>query len=380
MMKRKLQLPSLLLLALVLSVGPNALASTVWYVNGVNGNDVKTGQTAATAFRTIGHAISLSSSGDSIIVAAATYTEKLNIAFNLTIVGSAARTTIIDGGHAAAVVTISSAGAHVKLSQLTLRNGSGLLRGGGGIYNAGTLAIVNTTVSGNSSNDFVATVGGLGGGIYNAGTLSIVDSTISGNTVTRARMDAGPAGAGIYNVGALTITNSTLSANQAAAYWPAGVPYGGGIANENGTLMIRNSTLSTNSAFIYILGTKNPTYGGGIYNSGTTTPTLQNSIVANNPLGGNCNGSVKSLGYNLSSDNTCNFNGSDDQKNINPMLGNLRPNGGPTQTMALLPGSPAMSAGNPSGCTDPAGKRLTSDQRGAPRPNPGACDIGAYNH
>ena len=87
---------------------------------------------------------------------------------------------------------------------------------------------------------------------------------------------------------------------------------------------------------------------------------------------------MNSLGHNLSSDNTCNFNGTGDQKNINPKLGALQNNGGPTQTMALLAGSPAINAGNPSGCTDGAGNELTTDQRGVPRPNP--CDMGAYNH
>lgn len=379
-MVKKLTLSSLALLALFLTVAPYALANTVWYVNGANGNDASTCKTAATACKTIGRVVSLSSSGDSIIVAAATYKENLHIAVNLTISGSAARTTIIDGGHKAAVVTISTAGAHVNLSQLTLRNGSGLVHGGGGIYNVGALAITNATVSGNNSNDSVAAVGGLGGGIYNAGTLTIFDSTISGNNVSRARIGASAAGGGIYNTGSLTITNSTLSANQAADYWPAGAPYGGGIDNENGALMINNSTLSQNAAIIYTPFGSAGSYGGGTYNHGASTPTLQNSIVAGNTLGGNCDGSVKSLGHNLSSDNTCNFNGPGDQRNINPKLGPLQNNGGPTPTMGLLAGSPAIDAGNPSGCTDGKGKKLTTDQRGAPRPVLSACDIGAYNH
>jgi hypothetical protein len=295
----------------------------------------------------------------------------------LTITGASAQTTIIDGDHTAAVVTIRS--GSVNLSQVTIRNGSGLSHGGGGIYNAGVLTITKTRVSGNTSNDNVVIGGGLGGGIYNSGTLTIIQSTVSGNSVSRARMDSGAAGGGIYNAGRLTITNSTLGGNQAVDYWPAGTPYGGGLANENGTVMIYNSTVSQNAAIFHtpfgIVGAN----GGGIYNS-TTAPTLQNSIVANNTWGGNCNGNVTSHGYNMSSDSTCNFNGSGDQRNINPRLGPLQNNGGPTQTMALLPGSPAMDAGNPSGCTDSNGHRLTIDQRGDARPISGACDMGAYNH
>jgi hypothetical protein len=53
----------------------------------------------------------------------------------------------------------------------------------------------------------------------------------------------------------------------------------------------------------------------------------------------------------------------------------LRNHGGPTQTMALLAGSPAMLAGNPNGCTDGSGQLLTTDQRGVARPSSGPCDI-----
>jgi len=71
----------------------------------------------------------------------------------------------------------------------------------------------------------------------------------------------------------------------------------------------------------------------------------------------------------MSSDNTCNFNGPGDMNNTIPLLGTLGNYGGPTQTIPLLSGSPAIDAGNPSGCTDGKGKLLTTDQRGLPRPN-----------
>jgi len=110
------------------------------------------------------------------------------------------------------------------------------------------------------------------------------------------------------------------------------------------------------------------------------TVKLQNSIVANNS-GANCGSGVTSMGYNMSSDGSCNFSNSGDRNNTNPLLGPLQNNGGPTQTMALLPGSPAVDAGNPSGCTDGNGHLLTTDQRGMPRPDSedtGGCDMGAY--
>jgi hypothetical protein len=88
-----------------------------------------------------------------------------------------------------------------------------------------------------------------------------------------------------------------------------------------------------------------------------------------------------SEGYNLSSDGTCGLIGPGDMQNTDPLLGPLQQNGGPTQTMALLPGSPAIDAGNPSGCTDSNSHLLKTDQRGMPRPDKedtGGCDIGAF--
>lgn len=88
-----------------------------------------------------------------------------------------------------------------------------------------------------------------------------------------------------------------------------------------------------------------------------------------------------SNGYNLSSDNNCNFQNSGDRNNTNPMLGTLGNYGGQTQTMALQSGSPAIHAGNPSGCTYGQSHLLKTDQRGQPRPDKEdktGCDMGAY--
>jgi hypothetical protein len=141
---------------------------------------------------------------------------------------------------------------------------------------------------------------------------------------------------------------------------------GGGIEN-GGTLTINNSTISGNNT-------------GGILNNGKAA-TFQNSIVANNGLGGNCRGTMTSNGYNLSGDSSCKFDGTGDLNNTNPKLGKLGNYGGPTQTIPLLSGSPAIDAGNPSGCTDGQGHLLKTDQRGKPRPDKedtGGCDMGAY--
>ena len=296
---------------------------------------------------------------------------------------------------------------------------------GGGIANSGTLAINNSTISGNRVQQ-LGLCRGFGGGIANSGTLTIYHSHISGNVGQTANVVVGTAGGGIYNRGMLTINNGTISGNMAS-----GPSQGGGIFN-GGTLTINNSTISGNTGIggtngyhsqgggIYnsvsaTLKINNSTVsgnkvlyqgqGGGIFNGGTLiinnatisanggangslfggnlygTARMQNSIIANSLSGGNCHGTVASKGYNLSSDGTCNLTNTGDLNNTDPMLGPLQSNGGPTQTMALPSGSPAIDAGNPNGCTDSGGHLLTTDQRGQPRPDKEdsvGCDMGAY--
>ena len=313
-----------LLLTTLCLLGSAAWASTTWYVNGVSGSDSNNCTSLSTACKTIGHAISLASSGDSIMIAAATYTDTLTININLKVIGSGASTTIVEGA-GAEVFFFPTTATNVTLSKLTIRGGNGP-----GVANNGTLTINSSTISGNNSGE---------GGIHNNGTLQINNSTISGNVAFKFCLTLnhchGGLGGGIYNRGALTINNSTLSGNSAAVS------------------------------------------GGNI--SGTAI--LQNSIVANSPSGGNCNAVPTSHGYNLSSDGTCVFNGPGDLNNTDPLLGPLQNNGGPTQTQALLYGSPAIDGGNPNGCTDSAGHLLKTDQRGMPRPDKedtGGCDMGAY--
>jgi len=368
-MKPKIVFVRVALLALFLALTPAALASTTWYVDGVNGNDDNDCKTDQAACRTIGHAISLCSAGDAIMVAPATYTENLTLNFSLKIIGSSAVTTIVDGGGVGTVFWINNP-AHVVLSKLTIQNGSASYYGGG-IWNNGTLTVTHSIITGNYGyygaggiNSYgtltinYSTISGNwtdwdGGGILTqGGTATIINSTVSGNG---ARNSGGGINSGYYagNNATLTINNSTVSGNS-----------GQGIINYD-TLMINSSTVSGNDLGIY--------QGGG-------SVKLQNSIVANNSKG-NCYGAMTSSGYNLSSDNTCHFSGTGDLNNTHPRLGPLQNNGGPTQTMKLSSGSPAIDAGNPSGCTDDKGNPLNTDQRGAPRPgkwDTGGCDMGAF--
>jgi hypothetical protein len=387
----------LLQTALLLTQAPIALAATTWYVNGVKGGDAHNcGQTPQTSCKTIGQAISLAASGDAITVAAATYNEHLTIGVSLTVKGSGAFDAIIDGGGYSArnpgtVVTVANTGINVTLSNVTLRNGNDIR--GAGVYNQGTLTINNSVISGNLARGHTniscpgCELYGLGGGIYNTGTLTINRTTITAN---EAWGNEWAGGGGIYNSGKLTINASTLSGNgtnRGLFCWDC--TGGGGIANTTtGALVISNSTLYGN----YTQSGKD----GGIVSNGILSvhsstvsgnlggivgeATLQNSIVANNGSGGNCNGPVNSI-FSLSSDGTCHLNGPGDVNNTNPKLGTLGYYGGPTQTIPLLSGSPAIDAGNPSGCTDGLGHLLKTDQRGLPRPNTedrSGCDMGAF--
>ena len=411
-MTQRLSLSSLLVLTLFLTLGKSAVASSIWYVDGVHGSDQNNCRTPVTACKTIGHAISLAGSGDTILVAAATYQENLNIGVSLTVLGSAVgvggQTPIIDGGGVNTVLTVPHANAHVTLSNLTIQNG--LAQFGGGINNSGTLTISNSTITQNTVHYL-----GCGGGIYNTGALIVNRSTISQNSALGSVWRPA-SGGGICNPlgGRATINNSTLSGNQACVGGGGGISTYGPVTINNSTISgnmtcstlgsainaestttittINNSTISGNThhfGYGCTIGggrvtLRNTTISGNVAGSGyvvlCATATLENSIIGNNS-GGNCGGSVTSNGYNLSSDGTCNFHNTGDLNNTDPKLGPLQNNGGPTQTEALLDGSPAIDAGNPGGCSDGSGHLLTTDQRGMPRPDhedTGGCDMGAY--
>lgn len=330
----------------------------------------------------------------------------------------------------------------LKLMNSTVSDNSSSVGDGGGIYNSGTLEVISSTVSGNSPGFFGPNGGGIynsasgrvsvisstvsgntahegdeGGGIYNEGWLGVVDSTVSGNV----EFFSG-SGAGINNTGTLEVLNSAFTDNSAAdgafggAIGNSGVAtvmkstlsgnssdegFGGAIYNE-GTLTIINSTLSGNSATdggrggaIYnFSGTSTITFstfsgnsaddGGGAIADNDGTLILKNTLLAGQSSGGNCfgSGTESSDGYNLSDDSTCTFLTQTGDQNDSSTAGlspsGLQNNGGPTQTIALLPTSSAVNAVPVSACTDTVGNKISTDQRGVKRPQGSGCDIGAY--
>jgi hypothetical protein len=121
---------------LFLALGSTAAhASSTWYVDGIHGNDSNDCKSFQHACKTIGHGIMLASSGDSILLARATYAESLTISFNLNVIGYGASgvavpAVVIDGQGRNRVVTISDT-AQVTLSNLTIQNG--FLNGNGAV-------------------------------------------------------------------------------------------------------------------------------------------------------------------------------------------------------------------------------------------------------
>jgi hypothetical protein len=236
--------------------------------------------------------------------------------------------------------------------------------GGGGIRSAtGALMVTGSTISGNSA-------GGAGGGISgSAGSnLTVTDSTISGNS-------AGIKGGGINGFFA-TVTNSTISGNSAGS--------AGGIYSEMGILTVTSSTISGNSA-VYD--------GGGIRAAAERRyghAVISHTIVAGNTRGddqtpndviGGVTMSFSLLGVDTGATIT-NSGGNligTAAMPIDPHLGPLADNGGPTMTHALLAGSPAINAGSPSAIAGAGGIPLY-DQRGNPftRVSGGRIDIGAF--
>jgi len=238
---------------------------------------------------------------------------------------------------------------------------------GGAIYSQGTLTVTNSIFDDNNG------ING-GGGIMARGITKIADSTFSRNdatygggldvlapgvvsvervTFTNNHSDHG-GGIGMSG-GMLTLTNVTISGNSGG--------FGGGIwlsPSGSATITIQYVTLEGNTALT----------GGGMWRGGGTI-NLKNSIVSHSSPE-NCNGAVTSLGYNLSSDNSCiaYFNQPSDWNNTNPYLGGLANNGGPTPTHMPFPPGKAIDGGQCIG-------GITTDQRGVTRPKGLACDIGA---
>ncbi len=258
----------------------------------------------------------------------------------------------ISGGGTSRTFRIVSAG-DLSVRGLTLTGGSS--GGGGAIYNLGMLMIENCTLSGNASTD-------QGGAVRNSGTLTAIGCTFSNNT-------AATNGGAVSNDGAsanATITRCTFFGNA-----NTGPTQGGGALNHAvgaASMTLTHCTIAGNSA----AGSDG---GGGIRVRGPLL-VLSHCIVAGNTVSAGTGADLNTtVGVALAGANIIRlktgagtFTGSGTNSTADPLLALLGNYGGPTQTMALRPGSPARNAAT--------GSTSTSDQRGFPVTS--TPDIGAY--
>lgn len=265
-----------------------------------------------------------------------------------------------------ATITSSTFAQNTTTGQLS--PGAGLAINNAVVTVTGSSFLQNSTSNTNSS----------GGAIHNlGGTLTIRDSVIANNSVTGTGSDGG----GVYSdtnllgTQSTSVINSTVSGNSSN-------DRSGGIHNQDGLTTIAHSTITKNTAPFF-------GFGGGVGSLGSTaTRTEVHSTIVSGNTGGDVDivpgttfNSFVSQGYNLVGNGlaTANFNAAGDQTNVtNPMLGSLASNGGPTLNHAILAGSPAANAGDPSFTAGSQNPALTADQRGLARVQGGRIDIGSY--
>jgi CSLREA domain-containing protein len=309
-------------------------------------------------------ALNAAGGADSVTLPAGVYNVTLRGGGELDLVGdkingAGARTTIIDGGGVTRVMAVTDEVQPVppnvssRVSGVTIRNGlapgpSGPANLGGGIQVlGGRLTLVNSTVVGNKAD-------GDGGGIaLNSGDELVLDrSTVAANT-------AGGQGGGIFSANegvVMLFVNSTVSGNTATG--EGGAYYGG----AGSALQLFNSAIAGNQSGA----------GFAAVHIGLDS-TFRNSIIYGN-TGPQCNTNFSTVSSNntLAQDATCGLTGPGDITGVNPGLGPLQNNGGPTNTRAIGPSSIAVNHGG-AGCQ-------STDQRGVARPQLGVCDIGAYEY
>jgi hypothetical protein len=308
----------------------------------------------------------------------------LDIDVDLAIDGPGPATMAVSGNGAATVLAVA-AGATTTIAGITIEDGLG--QTGGGIDTAGSTTVTNSTITDNSSSD------GGGGIASQSGSLTVTDSTVSDNSTYRAggggiETNGGSAlvtdsvlsddsaynggitigGGGIENNGATVSVIDTTFARDVSDYNGGG----GGVFNDEGTVDLTESTLAHNVTHRQGGG------GGGNIENEFGTVSVAGTIVSNTPVTEDCSGVVTDAGYNLDDDGSCGFSETNhSQSDVNPYLGPLQDNGGPTESLAPALGSPVLNQ-IPSGASG-NGQSLCpgTDQRGVARPQGSACDIGS---
>jgi|GEM_PF-4597479 len=412
---------TLLALASVTRLQAGGGQPTPRYVSRVStASDTGICSNSAQPCRTIQYAIGQSWPGDTIYLSwngsfltpDYTFYEHVTIPWSLNFVGQPvllrnARIAIDGGGPGGIippgrVITVTTGVTTVNISNVSIQNGHAGQNGGGlyiasgqvtltnvivqgnmlavqdgaGIYlNAGGLTLDHVTVRDNST-------GGQGGGIFSAGTLTVTDSTVISNTANM--------GGGFDLYGPATLTDVTLNGNSASgslggAFRTIGVNtkvnlqnvtiagntshYSGaaGVIDNGSQVTLNHCTIAQNSA--------GSGYVSGI--SSSAAVTLTNTIILGTGSDPTCSGTITSGGHNLGNDSSCHLTATGDLTTTTSLIAALANNGGATQTMALLPGSPAIDHADNSG--------PTTDQRGTARQDGNfngviTPDSGAYEY
>lgn len=347
------------LLALVVVSDVASAQAGTWYV-APGGSDGSSCAAPAEPCATIDGAIAKATAGDVVRVAVGTYAgtgEQVvlvdeSVALDggwdsgfTSIIGS----STIDGEDARRGVLVAS-GVTALIAGFTVERGmrpTASPTDGGGISNFGDLVVLNSVVRLSQ-----------GGGIVNYAELTLLSSTVHGNTSTISSAGGGITSSGQGNP-VTRIVNSTVTGNTStrAAGILVGRPVTGGA-----TLSLHNATVWGNVSLNEEIEVQD-----------FTSVTMESSIVGYTSTFG----SVVSHGYNLLEGLTgTGWTAGPGDAFVDPQLGPLGDNGGPTETMAPAFWSDAIDGGNPAGCTDESGDPLTTDQRGAPRDT--HCDIGAF--
>jgi parallel beta-helix repeat protein len=349
-----------------------------------------------------------------------TVTNVKSILANTTIDGNDRIT--LSGGGTTQVLSVNDSHVALTLLHLTIRDAFSALPGGyhgAAVFNRGTLSVAGCTFVHNHSDDLAggaianfrklsvtsstfvdnSASGHHGGAIFNTATLNVTNSTFVNNSAVPGNLDSGGDGGAIANYGKLTVTNTTFSNNSATDKAGRG-GLGGAIFNF-GRFSVSNSTFANNTASqvgggICTFDVRRITVTNCTFIDNTTVPgragaiggfgiepsvTLRNTIVANTTGDPNCDAFNTDKGHNIDSGTSCGLNSSKGSlSNTDPRLDptGLADHGGPTQTIAVDAGSPAINAGDNAGCrVAPVSKR---DQRGFARPGTDGkrCTIGAY--
>jgi hypothetical protein len=268
----------------------------------------------------------------------------------LTITGAGPRSSIIDGTASVGTVLASGFGTRTTLEDLQVTGARGVTHNGDAAI-AGAARLERVAILDNDST-----------GLASFGDMTVVDSLIARNTGEGV-------GGMIASAGATTLSNSTVADNTAVAgdsgLLTGPLVFGGGVVNAAALLEIDHSTITGNrvAAGAALLT------GANLGSIAQLDPsTVVRSSVIGGSSGPSCGGPIDSNGHNVDADGSCRFSGAGDRSRVDPRLASLADNGGPTDTIALLAGSPAIDAGD--ACPG-------SDQRGASRAQGMACDAGA---